>query len=88
MLNIREPGPLTQIAVGAAVSLAFLATLGAGCGSQSVNLPPQVAQVALCKLDALRVLPSDPKMVTPYDIEDLVGRLQACKAMAGDGGIE
>lgn len=51
----------------------------AGCGAA---VTPQLVQ---CKLDALRVLPSDPKMFTPYDGEDLINRLKACESAAAPG---
>ncbi len=35
-----------------------------------------------CKLDALRFLPKDPLMVTPYDAVDLIDRINACQRPA------
>lgn len=75
----QTPSPLRQIGIGAALSLlafgALLLSLN-GCGS---------ATTAQCKLNALKILPDDPKMVTPYDAEDLINRLKACEA-GPDGG--
>jgi len=50
--------------------------LASGCGS------PAILQ---CRLEAVKVLPDDPRQLTPYDIEDLVSRLHACKN-PGDAG--
>lgn len=73
---------LKDMALGAVAGVALIGTLATpGCGAA---LTPQLVE---CKLDALRVLPKDPKMVTPYDLEDLVNRVNACEAQAaGDGG--
>lgn len=49
----------------------------AGCGG------PAALQ---CKLDAVKFLPDDPGQLTPYDVEDLVGRLHACKQAGSDAG--
>lgn len=50
-----------------------------GCGAAT----PQLIQ---CKLDALKVLPEDPRMVTPYDAVDLVNRIKACHGESPDAG--
>jgi hypothetical protein len=47
-----------------------------GCGS------PALVQ---CRLEAVKFLPEDPKQVTPYDVVDLIGRLNACRAGADAG---
>jgi hypothetical protein len=78
----ETPGPARQIVIGAAVSLLVFGALALmlhGCGAAT----PMVVQ---CKLDALKVLPEDPQMVTPYDAVDLINRLKACHAPA-DGGV-
>jgi hypothetical protein len=62
-----------------ALVLGLVCLLFVGCGAAT----PQLIQ---CKLDALKVLPDDPKMVTPYDGEDLINRLHACERDAADGG--
>jgi hypothetical protein len=82
--NPQVPGPLSQIALGAAIGLlAFGAfVLCQGCGATN----PQLVQ---CKLDALKILPDDPRMVTPYDGVDLINRLKACElAPSGDAGAK
>jgi len=83
MLFPQTPSPARQITLGAALSLlvfgALLFTFGA-C-SQSVN-----RAVVECKLNALRALPDDPMMVTPYDAVDLIHRIKACHAP--DGGSQ
>jgi hypothetical protein len=53
-----------------------VALLAVGCGS------PALVQ---CRLEAVKFLPEDPHQVTPYDVIDLVQRLNACRATA-DGG--
>lgn len=71
---------LQEIALGSAIAVAaFCTVLAPGCGAA---VTPQLVQ---CKLAALKVLPRDPKMVTPYDLEDLVSRVNACEAL-NDGG--
>ena len=57
------------------VVLALLG-LNAACGT---------ATVVQCRADAVAFLPRDPGKVTPDDVQDLVGRLQACQA-SGDAG--
>lgn len=77
MLVPQTPGPAKQIAIGAALSLLTFGALNLflnGCGAA---VTPQLVE---CKLNALKVLPRDPKMVTPYDLEDLVNRVNACEA--------
>ncbi len=32
-----------------------------------------------CRLAAVKFLPQDPGQITPYDVQDLVGRLKACR---------
>ena len=53
-----------------------LVGLNAACGT---------ATVTECRAGAVAFLPRDPGKVTPYDVQDLVGRLQACQA-SGDAG--
>lgn len=65
---------LKQIGFGFVVGFVLLRGL-AGCGA---------SVVAQCKLEAVRMLPEDPGLVTAYDVVDLVGRLKACHA--GDAG--
>lgn len=55
--------------------LAWLALFG--CGS------PALVQ---CRVEAVKILPEDPGQITPYDLADLVQRLNACKRMGGDAG--
>lgn len=43
------------------------------------------AALVQCRLDAVKVLPEDPGQITPYDLADVVKRLNACKA-GGDAG--
>ena len=63
-------------------ALAFVVGIGvvrglAGCGA------PQLVE---CRVAAVSFLPSDPMQVTPYDVQDLVGRLKACSGSPGDAG--
>ena len=79
----QTPSPARQITVGAGISLLVFGTLLLclnGCGA-GIN-----SQVAQCKLDALRVLPDDPMMVTPYDAVDLIHRIKACDSGSADAG--
>ena len=48
-----------------------------GCGS------PAFVQ---CRVEAVKFLPTDPGQVTPYDVVDLVQRLNACKKLGDAGG--
>lgn len=57
-----------SVAFGGSVVLGISA-----CGT------PAVLQ---CRAEAVKFLPKDPGQVTPYDVVDLVGRLQACEAPA------
>jgi len=79
----ETPGPARQVVIGAAVSVVaftLLALMLNGCGAAT----PLLVQ---CKLDALKILPDDPRMVTPWDAVDLVNRIKACHAPA-DGGTQ
>lgn len=68
---------LSDITLGSVLALGLACSLlTPGCGTA---VTPQLVQ---CKLESLRVLPKDVKMVTPYDIEDLYGRLKACDGAA------
>ena len=74
--------PVQQAALGVAISLASLAVAFGACGVGSANLPA----VIQCQLDALKVLPKDPAMATPYDAVDIIHRIRACKREFPDGG--
>lgn len=54
-----------------------VACLASGCGS------PALVQ---CRVEAVKFLPEDPKQLTPYDVVDLVERLNACRVGADAGG--
>lgn len=58
------------------VLLGMVACSAMGCGS------PATFQ---CRLEAVKFLPDDPGQITPYDLVDLVQRLNACKRQ-GDAG--
>lgn len=74
----KDLTPLQQAALGVAISLAGLGVaLACGTGSQ-----PLFA-LERCQLEALRVLPSDPKMATVYDVADIVERIRACRLEHG-----
>lgn len=75
------PRPVVQIAVGVAVSVIAIA-LPWACGVGANRLPA----VVQCQLDALKVLPQDPMMATPYDLVDIVERVKACKRGESDAG--
>jgi hypothetical protein len=45
-----------------------------------------LSPVARCKLDALKVLPSDPRQATLGDAIDIIERVRACHRAAEDGG--
>ena len=71
--------PLVEVLAGSMIACGvfFLTTgLVAACGA------PQLVE---CQLSAVQFLPRDPGQVTPYDVQDLVGRLRAC-AVSADGG--
>lgn len=59
--------------------LALAAALTPACGT-AVN--PALVQ---CKLEALRVLPEDPKAISSHDLDTLAGKLQACHASPDAG---
>ena len=63
--------PVAQIlASGAALAAALLVTKCTASG--------QLTPVMQCKLDALKVLPSDPLNATVYDAVDVIQRVRAC----------
>ena len=70
---------LREIAAGVVIGVGVFALL---VGCMGGGLSPLVR----CKLEALRVLPDDPGMVTVNDGIDLVERLNACHRAAADGG--
>jgi hypothetical protein len=74
--------PPQDISFGFAVGVVTLGTLAMpGCGA-SLTQAETVQRVALCKLEAVKVLPADPMLVTPYDLADVVERLKACRELA------
>lgn len=73
----HEPGLNTARAVGVAIFLVACSAFSA-CGR------PDIFQ---CARDALDTLPRDPQMVTPYDIEAVAKKLQACHG-ATDAGVK
>lgn len=68
---------LREIAVGVLVGLCVLGPLCLACGNSAL---------VQCKLEALKVLPEDPGMVTLYDAVDIVERVRACHRSEADGG--
>lgn len=70
---------LREIAAGTVIGLVVFGWLTACLGG---GLSPLVR----CKLEALKVLPDDPGMVSVYDGIDLVERLNACHRAEADGG--
>lgn len=81
MLAPQTPGPVAQIAIGAAISLVVFGALSVflnGCVNSST---------VECKLSALNALPADPLMVTPHDAVDLINRVHACdRGAVADAG--
>ncbi len=71
---------VAAVGIGGWVLLA--AAHSSGCGQSAVT--PQLVR---CQLDALKVLPEDPKQVTVADALDLVGRIRACR-MPADAGTQ
>lgn len=69
---------LREIAAGMVLGFVALC-LAVACA----GVPP----IVQCKLDALKVLPDDPAMATPYDAVDVIERLQACHRAEADGGL-
>lgn len=73
--------PIVQIAAGLVVALLAFGLAPAACGAGG-----QLTPLMRCKLDALKILPKDPAMATPYDVADIVTRIRACHEEAADGG--
>lgn len=71
--------PFRQILFGSVLCFLTLGPLMLACGG---GLTPQ----ARCQLEALRVLPRERRMVTPYDALDLYDRVVACGRESPDGG--
>ena len=69
---------LREIAVGTVIGFWLFLLSQAACAG--------VSPLVRCKLEALRVLPDDPGMVTVNDGIDLVERLNACHRAEADGG--
>lgn len=61
----------------ASLLLGSVASSALGCGS------PATVQ---CRVEAVKFLPTDPGQITPYDVVDLVQRLNACKKLGDAGG--
>ena len=81
MRNRTNTQFLTRTIAGLGIfGWAVLAANASGCGQAAIT--PQLVQ---CKLDALRVLPEDPKQATVADAIDLIGRIKACHETP-DGG--
>lgn len=68
--------PLFEMMAGMLLCFAVVAGVCAACGT---------ASAVTCRVDAVKLLPSDPERVTAGDVVDLVGRLKACEA-TGDAG--
>lgn len=66
---------LRQISWGFVVGFALVLGLAKCAGGSAL---------IACRVDAVKILPSDPDMVSAYDVVDLVGRLRACSQ--GDAG--
>lgn len=82
----NEPGrlsPRQQAVLGVAISLASLAVAFGACGVGSSQRLPLVIQ---CQIDALKILPKDPAMATPYDAVDIINRIKECKRLGADAG--
>lgn len=80
----NEPKDLTarqQVLLGACLSVAAIVVAFA-CGTGTQSLPMLVQ----CQLDALKILPDDPKMATVYDVADIVERVRACHRQHPDAG--
>lgn len=67
-------------AIGISGWVLMAAAHTSGCGQAAVT--PQLVK---CKLDALKVLPEDPKQVTVADAIDVVSRIKACYQPADAG---
>jgi hypothetical protein len=79
-----RPRPiLPEVALGTALGLVFFAAGSiafSGCGASSA--------LVQCKLDALDVLPEDPRHATVYDAVDVIQRVRACHDAPADGGVK
>lgn len=71
---------LREIAAGTVIGFGLFLLSQAACAGGALS------PLVRCKLEALRVLPDDPGMVTVNDGIDLVERLNACHRAAADGG--
>lgn len=70
---------LREIFAGTVLGIGLFCLVQLGCGS---GLSP----VVRCKLEALKVLPSDVNMITVGDARDIYHRLRACHRLDADGG--
>lgn len=81
----QPPKDLTrgqQAILGAVICSVALGLHWACGGATAQNLPAFVQ----CQLDALKVLPEDPNMVTVYDAADIVERVRSCRLSHPDAG--
>lgn len=71
---------LSDMALGSVLAVGLSCSLlTPGCGTA---VTPQLVK---CKLEALEVLPEDPKMVTAADAIDIIERVKACHAKPDAG---
>lgn len=86
MQNHTNPSSFARaVAAFAIIAAIVIGSQVAGCGKASVS-GPQIPPSVLCKLSALKGLPSDPEAIAVRDVIDLVGRVKACDAPVGDAG--
>lgn len=65
--------------------LGILILLGCGCSATVPQLPMGELALRRCQLEAVAVLPTDPKQLTVADLEDAAARVQACSTP--DAGV-
>lgn len=70
---------LREIAFGVVIVMVALG-LPLACGGAGVS------PLVRCQLEALKILPADPDMVTVFDAVDVTQRLRECRRVARDGG--
>lgn len=75
-----------QILLGLTLCVVAVGPIVFACGGSE---PLALSPLMRCKLEALKILPHNPRMLTPYDLDDVAARYYECfRAVSVDGGAE
>lgn len=84
-----KPNPLAVAAflAWAMAAIAMVAYLSTGCSGATSPIPARDVGRALCSLEVVEGLPTDPKRVTVEDIENVVREYRACLGASDAGAL-